>query len=94
MLNGHIEVKVRFLLVILDAIEVDPAELFLQLFPRRRNRMSEVLETFKRNSGSFERPLARELARLYGYGIESLEDLEERLERCEDVLTALDVINE
>ncbi|MEM7349581.1 MAG: helix-turn-helix transcriptional regulator [Acidobacteriota bacterium] len=93
MLNGHIEIKVRHLLVVLDAIEVRPAELFLQLYPRRRDRASEVLATFKRRSGRFESSLARELARLYGYGIESLEDLEDRLERCEDVLSELDVIN-
>lgn len=94
MLNGHIEVKIRHLLVILDSIEIRPAELFLQLFPRRRNRISDVLETFKRRSGSFDKSLVRELARLYGYGIESLDDLEDRLDRCEHVLTELDVWNE
>ena len=90
MLNGHVEIKIWHLLTILDTIGVCPADLFFQLFPRRRSRVFEVLEAFRRSSQSFDRPLVTELARLYGFGIESLEDLEDRLDRCEDVLTMLD----
>ena len=89
ILNGHVDIKLRHLLLILDAIEIYPADLFFQLYPRKANRLREAMEGFSRGSQNFEKSVILDLARLYGSGIESLEDLEQRLERCEDVLTEL-----
>ncbi len=89
LLNGHVEIKLRHLLLILDAIEIFPADLFFQLYPHGANRLREAMEGFRRESQSFEKSVVLDLARLYGSGIETLEDLEQRLSRCEDVLTEL-----
>ncbi len=89
ILNGRVELKLQHVLRILETIDVSPAELFFQAFPRRKSRVPEVLEGFRQHSHGFERELTWDLARLYGYGIESLEDLEVRLEKCEDVLAGL-----
>ncbi len=89
ILNGRVDLKLQHVLRILEAIDVSPAELFFQVFPRRRSRVPEVLEGFRQRSQGFERELILDLARLYGYGIESLEDFETRLEKCEDVLAGL-----
>ena len=90
ILNGHVEIKIWHLLVILDAIGTRPADFFFQLFPRRRHRTRKILKGLALAGRGLERPLVLELARLYGYGLESLEELELRLERCEDALAELD----
>lgn len=89
ILGGRAELKLRHLLMILEALDTCPADFFFQLFPRRRNRVLQALDGLRRDSRRFEQPLILDLARLYGYGIESLEDLERRLERCEDALERL-----
>ena len=89
ILKGRVDLKLHHVLRILEAINVSPAELFFQVFPRRKSRVPEVLEGFRHHSQGFEKELILDLARLYGYGIESLEDLETRLEKCEDLLASL-----
>lgn len=91
LLNGHVGIKLRHLLLVLEALEIDPPDLFFDLYPRRRNRLRKAMEGFQRNSQSFEKSVVLDLARLYGSGIEALKDLEQRLARCEDVLTDLEV---
>ncbi len=86
ILAGTVEMKYWQLLAILRAIELEPSEFFAQLFPRRRHRALEVLDDFRRQA---EQPLSRELAQLYAFGIESIVDFRERLERCEDALEEL-----
>ncbi len=92
ILNGHVEIKLWHLLVVLEALGVSPADLFFQLFPRHRSRVPEVLEGFRSSSEKMDKSLMMELARLYGYGIESVEDLTERLGRCEEVLVELEAL--
>jgi len=92
LLNGHVEIKLWHLLVTLEALGVSPADLFFQLFPRHRSRVPEVLEGFRSSSGKMDKSLMMELARLYGYGIESVEDLTQRLGRCEEVLDELEAL--
>lgn len=92
ILGGRVDIKIWHLLVILDAIDTYPADFFFQLFPRRKNRTLEVLRCLRRRARGSDTPLVRDLARLYGYGLESLEDLDERLARCEDALAELNAL--
>jgi len=87
VLYGHIELKYHHVITILEAIELTPAELFADLYPRSRTR--ELCDTLVASLGPHERPLGVQLAQLFGFGIEVLIDLYRRLERCEDALLEL-----
>ncbi len=87
LLGGTVDLKLWQLLAILHAIEMEPAAFFAELFPRRRNL--EILDRFHRQARDREKPLSLELARLYGFGIESVAEFRQRLERCEDALEEL-----
>lgn len=89
ILNGRVDLKLQHVLRILEALGVSPSEFFFHVFPRRRSRVPEVLEAFRLQSRDVTDELKLDLARLYGYGVESLEDFEMRLGRCEDVLAGL-----
>lgn len=86
LLAGDVEIKYWQLLAILDAMEIRPAEFFTELFPRRHPALTE-LEALRRGSGRSS--LSQELVRLYAFGIESIVDLIERLERCEAAIEEL-----
>ncbi len=81
LLGGAVELKLWQLLAILHAMELEPSEFFVELFPRRRQ---PALARRAR-----QQPLSLELAQLYTFGIESMADFHERLERCEDALEEL-----
>ena len=89
ILGGTVEIKYWQLLAILQAIDFEPSEFFAKLFPRRRHPALEVLDDFRRQAGE---PLSRDLAELFAYGIESIVDFRERLERCEDALEELAIL--
>lgn len=90
LLGGNIELKFRHLIAILDAAGVEPGAFFADLYPRRPNRLLQALDGFQSRSRPFDRPLRIQLARLYGIGLESLADLCERLDRCEDAFSELE----
>lgn len=87
LLTGVVEIKYWQLLAILHAMDLEPADFFAELFPRRRHPALEALEDHRRRARG--RPLSRELARLFAFGIESILDLYQRLERCEAALDDL-----
>jgi len=87
LLGGTVELKLWQLLAILHAIGTDPASFFSEAFPRRRSE--EVITRLQPEGQGRAKPLSLELARLYGFGIESVADFRERLERCEDALDEL-----
>lgn len=87
LLSGAIDIKLWQVLAILTELELEPADLFSELFPARPRRAPDSLGPLRR-SGE-QRPLSLELAELYGLGIESIEDLANRLERFEGVLEEL-----
>lgn len=93
LLAGTVEIKYWQLLAILDAMGIRPADFFGELFPRRHPALAELDELrHRRGHGS----LSLELVRLYAFGIESIVDFFERLERCEaaiDELVDLGVLN-
>jgi transcriptional regulator with XRE-family HTH domain len=89
ILCGNVELKFRHLITILDAVEVSPAELFAELYPRRRRTAAELLDSLPSGSRLREDPFVAQLAQLFAFGIEALIDLYERLERCEDALYEL-----
>lgn len=86
LLGGTVEMKLWHLLAVLDTLDMDPGEFFSEMFPRRRHRSLEMLDDIQRGA---KNPLNLELARLYGFGIESIDDFRERLERCEEALGEL-----
>ncbi len=86
LLHGHVDIKLWQLLVILNAMHVHPSEFFAELFPQR---WIAVPRWLRWPSVTREGTPGFELARLYGIGIESIEDLGRRLERCEAYLSEL-----
>ena len=88
LLNGAVDMKLHHLLEIADAMGIEAGDFFAALFPRSRPAIFDALDDFRRSSRR-ENPVSLELARLYGYGIETIEDLRRRLQRCEDALQDL-----
>jgi len=87
LLGGAVEIKLWQLLAILDAVGFEAGDFFAELYPRRSTRALRLLDDVERRA---ERPLSLELARLYSFGIESIGDFHQRLERCEAALEELD----
>lgn len=91
ILGGHIELKYRHLIQVLEAMDFDPGVFFADLYPRRTLRPSG-LDQFQRRSRPLGDEIRLQLVRLYGLGLESLEELDERLDRCEDAFTELEAL--
>lgn len=101
ILHGNIDLKLSHLLAVIDALEVDPADFFAELFDERRFAAHSLLSLGRRGgerggergserSGARSTPLGLELARLYGLGLESLDELLRRLDRCEAAFRELE----
>lgn len=82
LLCGHIDLKLSHLERILEAVGEEPGRFFVSLYPshpppRRRPRRRS------------RRVLTREVADIYGCGLDSLRELRSRLARCEETLGEL-----
>jgi transcriptional regulator with XRE-family HTH domain len=83
LLGGNIELKVMHLALILDALGSSPAPFFRELYPRSpppRQRHPRVVEGLV---------VSRDNLNVYAYGVESIRELRQRLERCEAALWEL-----
>jgi transcriptional regulator with XRE-family HTH domain len=89
VLGGTVEIKLWQLLAILDVVGVEPVDFFDGLYPRRGSQALEVFERLRNSPQAQQSPLNLELARLYGFGIESVEEFRDRLAQCEDALEEL-----
>ncbi|HEX9733665.1 MAG TPA: helix-turn-helix transcriptional regulator [Thermoanaerobaculia bacterium] len=80
LLNGHIDLKVRHLEPLLEALGLLPGQYFGALFPPGRRRV--------RRSGRPRPPLkvSKDVIRIYGFGIAEARELRRRLEQCEERL--------
>lgn len=87
LLGGTVEIKYWHLLAILAAMELEPSEFFDELFPRHRHRALEALDDMARRSAKGS--LSYELARLFAFGIETVHELYDRLELCEEAIDEL-----
>ncbi len=83
LLGGHIDLKLVHIFAIMEAVGRDPGVLFRSLYG------ASVRTTEQGVAETLNLPEDRDLASVYGIGIESLGNLRARLERCEDVLTDL-----
>ncbi len=92
LLCGNIDLKYRHLLSVLEALEVPAYEFFADLYPERPSRLLSALAHFRRESRPIDPQVREQIARLYGIGLASLEDLSERLDRCEDALGELEAL--
>lgn len=95
LLAGSVEIKLWQLLAVLYVLDLEPADFFAELFPRRRHPALEALDDLGRQGQ--DNPLSVELARLFAFGIESVFDFYDRLVRLEealDELTALGVLDQ
>lgn len=90
LLARNLDLKVWHVLAILDALGFDPGEFFGRVYPRKRFR---ALDRFRRSSQPVTEEMDEVLVRLYGYGVESLNDLRGRLERCESAISKLEATN-
>jgi len=85
VLRGHVDLKMNHLLALLEVLGVDPGDFFSEVsedpvYPMRS------LEIQIQASKQPDREIGAGLARLYSFGLQSLNDLERRLERCESAL--------
>ncbi len=89
LLNRNLELKVVHLLAILDALGIEPAAFFRDLYPDPRR---PGLAHFERQAQEGARPASHrhEMDPLHSVGLASLRTLRERLERCEDAVAQLE----
>ncbi len=82
LLAGHIDLKYRHLIVILDAIKCSPQTFFAGAFPLPGPKLGE------RPHPALEAALAidRSIIGVYGVGVDAVRELRERLERVEQTL--------
>ncbi len=85
VLRGHVDLKFNHLLSLLEALEIDAGDFFAEVAedrePAPKRRPSAALPE---RAPTLEKGLG--LARLYTFGLESIEQFERRLERCEEAL--------
>jgi transcriptional regulator with XRE-family HTH domain len=83
ILGGYIELKLSHVVAILEGLGESPAGFFGELFPSWQH--------IHRVQGIHQRKLTinREIAWIYGHGVESIQELCSRLERCEEALREL-----
>lgn len=87
LLSGRRDLKIRHVLAILGAIDRLPGELFGRVYPERR---FPALSHFQETSSPLSEETGELLERLYGSGVESLNELRRRLARCERAVTELE----
>ncbi len=92
LLCGNIDLKFQHLVRILNATEVAPSTFFSELYPAAPSALKASLQRFRHRSEPLDPSFRMQLLRLYGLGLESLADLSERLERCEDVFSELETL--
>lgn len=85
LLNGHIELKLRHLAVLLEALDLTPAQYFGALFPRQRRRVRRPGVPDARAGLK----LNDDVMGIYALGIDEARDLRRRLRRCEEALEKL-----
>lgn len=81
ILGGHLPLRVEHLLAMILALDLEPAEFFDGLFSDSRFRLRQPGQPPRRRDAT--QALALELAKRYGVGLESLDDLLRRLEDYE-----------
>lgn len=89
LLAGKVDLKVWHVLAILDAVGGDPRDYFLSAFAGARRRFP-ALERFRKTSQPLSAETDEILDKLYGGGVESLNELRDRLSRCERAVSELE----
>lgn len=79
ILSSRVEPRWRHVGVFPEILAMPPYDLFLELFPPRRKR---------RKAPSVSLRVSRQALEIYGYALESILDLQTRLDRCETVIEA------
>jgi transcriptional regulator with XRE-family HTH domain len=80
VLRGHVDLKLDHLFSLLEALEVAPGEFFAAVAEDPANPPRNAEEEMAFTGGR------ESLSRLYSFGLQSIDDFERRLERCEEAL--------
>ncbi len=86
LLTGSIDLKLWQLVAILDTLGQTPAKFFSELYPRRPPPKLRMRRKPRTAAGL---TVTRDVVLVYGFGIDAIRDLGQRLERCEQALTKL-----
>ncbi len=81
LLNAQIDLKLRHLETLLEALGIAAGQFFNELYPRRRERLQR-----RATSPLPQLKVSSDVVRIYGFGIESIQQLRRRLEECETVI--------
>lgn len=82
LLGRNLDLKVKHVLAILDVLDQSLGEFFSRAYPDAKKRR-RALAGFQRASGPLTEEVNEVLGHLYKYGVESLNELRDRLVRCE-----------
>lgn len=88
LLSERLDLKAWHVLAILDAIECEPGEFFSSVYPDRPR--FPALRHFQETSQPLSQETNEVLGKLYGGGVESLQNLRRRLSRIEKAVVELE----
>jgi transcriptional regulator with XRE-family HTH domain len=89
LLNGRVELKMRHVFAVLEVIEADPAQLFAETLGERRYLAGALHVRAEERPSGGKPALNGELAQLFAFGLEAVDDLSRRLARFEQAIAAL-----
>jgi transcriptional regulator with XRE-family HTH domain len=89
LMGLNLDLKVKHVLAVLEAMEGNPGELFSRAYPNAKKR-HRALDDFQRASGPLTSEVEEILAYFYKHGVESLRGLRDRLERCEQAVARIE----
>jgi len=83
LLGRNLDLKLLHVLAMLNALGEDVGEFFSRTYPAAEKRR-RALDEFQLQSGPLTDEIDQLLGHLYRYGADSLRDLRQRLEHCEE----------
>ncbi len=89
LLARNIDLKLWHVLAILDVFDRNPGEFFSSVYPGAHH---PALEQFRTRSQPLTPEMDDVLVQLYKFGVESLDDLRQRLTRCEQAVSQLEAL--
>ena len=88
LLARNLDLKYWHLVAILNVLELSPGRFFSELYPEPHP--TAALKAFRGASGRLSGELDRDLDRVYGRRPGAVQELRERLERCERAISELE----
>lgn len=91
LLGQNLDLKVHHVLSILNVLDIEPSEFFTRIFKKGATSGKPAsLSHFAHQSDGLSEDLERWLGRIYRDKTQAIEQIRQRLDRCEDAVSQLE----